>query len=140
MRAGTYYALLSDINVYAFGVTSPVTAYVSQGTPLGPWVRHDVVTRSVAGHPGLGQQSFVMQLNRTTWLWGGDRWGSAPVIDSRRWGGTTNNSGLKSADFYSWVPMVLDGGGAPAQGGNTSIEPVRWVDSWQLDLSSVGVG
>ena len=47
--------------------------------------------------------------------------------------GTTNSTGLKSADFYSWVPMVLKGG-ALARGGNTSIEPVRWVDSWELDM------
>ena len=126
--AGTYYALLSDINVYAFGVASPVTAYVSHHTPLGPWARHDVVTQSVPGRPGLGQQSFVLQLTRTTWLWGGDRWGSAPVVDSRRWGGTTNSSGLKSADFYAWAtrPSSLCAGLTPGSWSSAPSGRSEW--------------
>lgn len=132
-NGGKWYALLSNINVYAFGVTTPVTAYISTSrSALGPWVRHSVVTEpSPPGKPGLGQQSFVLQLNASHWLWGGDRWGSAPVIDSRRWGGTTNNSGVKSMDLYSWVPLVVSDS-AP---GNSSIEPLKWHDTWELQFS-----
>jgi len=129
-RHGTiYYALLSGINVFAPGVTTPVTVYTSS-SPLGPWQRRDVVTSDVAGKPGLGQQSFVLRLNSSTWLWGSDRWGSAPKVNSSRWGGRSPSDGLKSQDFVAWAPLTISAS-AP---GNSSIQPIHWVDTWSFDF------
>eukprot|EP00664_Eupelagonemidae_sp_cell27_P005789 gene5789-4941_t len=112
--------------------------------PLGPWTYHDNIGCSAADPPAAGcgcgmkdkmaknctdlsgtavtkaQQNYVVKVpgegGKLQYIWTGDMWQSAP-------------DGIKAHDFQFWAPLAFNAKtGLPEQ--------VKWIDSFQLDVST----
>lgn len=73
------------------------------------------------GHRTIpAQQSFVLALpgagGKTTYMWGGDRWQSAP-------------DHFKSHDYQAWVPLEFD-----ESGSINLIKPLTYPRTWSVDV------
>jgi hypothetical protein len=105
-------------------------------TALGPWTQHSQVGRDAQGKSiTKAQQNFVIPVpdstGGVTYVWTGDRWGSAP-------------DKVKDHDFQTWLPLEFESQratndvGEPTRDTSPSpdlIKPMVWQDSFFLDVA-----
>ena len=97
-----------------FVITGPLCCFCEQGSTMAVYRSSSLLgtfnKTSIELNPSGSlhtQQSFALKLNESTYLWGGDRWQTAPY---------------KSHDFVVWLPLQIKNG-APFPLSNIS----RWV-------------
>ena len=122
-RKGVYYATVGKDCCFCTAGSGVI--FFTAAAPLGPWVQHGQVGRDARGASVTkAQQNFVVPVpgpgGEATFLWTGDRWGSAP-------------DGVKDHDFQTWLPLEFE-----PQPGNASapdlIKQMVWRDSFTLDV------
>lgn len=133
-RDGVYYATVGlDC---CFCKSGSGVTFFTASSPLGPFVEHEQVGR----YPNKtsvtkAQQNFVITVpgagGKSTFLWTGDRWQSAP-------------DGLKDHDFQTWLPLEFTdtGAGAAAEGVEGAAAPAMikqmvFQDTFTIDVEHV---